>query len=122
MSDHGNHMGPYFEWSSVGKAERTTPFVIFLGTPIALQNHNQQHMSSIVSSGSATTHYDLYVTLCDILKVDQALLTTRRAMSFLHADWSKDLSKPDNPRNIRKTCADMGAQSSCVFSFCTARK
>lgn len=33
LSDHGNHMGPYYEFSFAGRFERTTPAALYVIHP-----------------------------------------------------------------------------------------
>lgn len=75
LADHGNHMGPYFEGSDAVQFERTTPASLMVIHPETLrrvdrlknQSEGTSEANFNVRSRRFTTHFDLFLTIGDIL-------------------------------------------------------
>lgn len=80
MSDHGSHMGPYYEFTSAGAYERTTPLMLYF-VPAAMLERMDQHKGWKLGSSRENfelrasrlnTPLDTYWTLADMLSLDIA--------------------------------------------------
>ena len=113
VSDHGNHMGPYFEWSALGAAERSTPIAMFLGAPISRTSEESEAIS--ISSHSVSTPFDLHLTLSDVLGLGKRRLWKYpKSKSLLDKGWMGTSSI----KKERKSCADAEAYETCILRHC----
>lgn len=75
LSDHGSHMGPYYEIFDAGKFERTTPAMLYFVHPETMRRVDARKQRAeglslqnfMKRSRRISTPLDLYLTLGDIL-------------------------------------------------------
>ncbi|KEG09091.1 hypothetical protein DQ04_05841020 [Trypanosoma grayi] len=89
LSDHGNHMGPYYELTAPGKLERALPFAGMILHPDVLSRVDRLKGQEVGSAqrnlkkrtSRISTHLDIYLTLADLLgvegKLDEDVLRAR---------------------------------------------
>ncbi|EKF26897.1 hypothetical protein MOQ_009397 [Trypanosoma cruzi marinkellei] len=126
LSDHGNHMGPYYELTAPGKSERALPFVgmIFHRELLAGIDHMKGYEAGsslknlMKRTRRVSTTLDLYMTLCDLLDVKgkdpkKSLGLKDLPLSFFDA--------PEIRSSFEK-CSDIGAlnskSSGCYLMWC----
>ncbi|KAH9593331.1 Protein of unknown function DUF229 [Trypanosoma melophagium] len=129
LSDHGSHMGHYYELTAPGKLERALPFVGMILHPEVLSRIDQlkgrqeglSKKNLMQRTRRISTHLDLYMTLADLLgvegmphyKTQQSLVPP---LSFFEART--------NSSKITK-CEDIAAlpskQSGCYLAWCEAK-
>lgn len=120
-SDHGNHMGPFYEWTVAGQMERTTPFVVFAGNSPASSAAEQAALEASLTC--PTTAVDLYLTLGKLLGVEaESNASTIREYRTV----AKTLMDPRRLQGCKGTgpvsCETFGAGAPCTLSFCNAQK
>ncbi|ORC89183.1 uncharacterized protein TM35_000131870 [Trypanosoma theileri] len=126
LSDHGNHMGHYYELTAPGKLERALPFVGMILHPEVFSRIDQlkgrqgglSRKNMMQRTRRISTHLDLYMTIADLLGVEgMPHHTTKESLvppsSFFEART--------NSFNITK-CEDISAlpskESGCYLAWC----
>ncbi|KAF8275522.1 hypothetical protein TcBrA4_0137590 [Trypanosoma cruzi] len=130
LSDHGNHMGPYYELTAPGKLERALPFVGMIFHRELLADIDQMKgykaglslKNLMKRTRRISTTLDLYMTLCDLLDVKgkdpkKDLGLDALPLSFFDA--------PEIPSRFER-CRDIGAldnkNSGCYLMWCERKK
>ena len=116
LSDHGNHMGPYFELTKAGKLERTMPFSVWSvphGTAQRIAARRGVKMADWIRSVRENgrrmmTSYDVYATLVDLLELDDVA-----DKNVMGRGYSMFATVP------KRTNCRPDAESSCSLSFCS---
>ena len=128
MSDHGNHMGPYYELTQAGKIERTTPFAVwFLPRELLKRRDARRGLDAGASARQfsdrmrrVSTHFDTYLTLADLLSVPNASVHCDRESIACASDLSASLFDPSPRKRMTfNACKDFNAEPGCSLSYCS---
>ncbi|RNF22351.1 putative transmembrane protein [Trypanosoma conorhini] len=126
LSDHGNHMGPYYELTAPGQLERALPFAGFIlhrellsrmdrikGYAAGLSLSNMMQRTRRIS-----TTLDLHMTLADLLGVEAKVPRTLRNLAVLPSSL---FDARDVPSRLER-CSELGAldskRSGCFLMWC----
>jgi hypothetical protein len=127
MSDHGNHMGPYYELSLAGKVERTQPFSVWFVPKAVLKARDSRRGLSAGTSEEflnarlrrVSTHFDTYLTLADLMDLKNASVHCDRTMPWCNARRSASLfDASPQPLGAVRECADVNAEPLCALKHC----
>ncbi|CAD2220731.1 hypothetical protein AGDE_09400 [Angomonas deanei] len=133
-ADHGNHMGPYFEFTTAGQLERTTPAMIIIAHPEMMEKIDVNKGQEIGTSERnfkermkrLWTNADLYYTLGDIFGVTAELNQVKEMFQEKYAP-AKVLPSSlfdDHTVGPLKTCKDYGHNIGeyCLLDFCRPKE
>eukprot|EP00658_Telonema_sp_P-2_P061800 TRINITY_DN50467_c0_g1_i2.p1 TRINITY_DN50467_c0_g1~~TRINITY_DN50467_c0_g1_i2.p1 ORF type:complete len:185 (-),score=12.86 TRINITY_DN50467_c0_g1_i2:141-695(-) len=114
-SDHGNHMGPFYEWTDAGFSERTMPYAVFAGNSPASTPKELAALNA--ASSCPTTAVDMYLTLGQVLGVRDE---TRASTVHEYNTVSSSVLHPKRLEGCSPNtkCSDIGAVEPCIMSFC----
>ncbi|RNF07272.1 putative transmembrane protein [Trypanosoma rangeli] len=126
LSDHGNHMGPYYELTAPGKLERALPFVsmILHHELLSRMDRIKGYAAGVTLSNlmqrtrRISTTLDLHMTLADLLGVEAKIPKSLEGLGVLPSSL---FNARDVPRGIER-CSDLGALNSkgsgCYLMWC----
>lgn len=127
MADHGNHMGPYFEFFEAGQFERTTPGMLFFIHQDTLNRvddaKNRKEGTALTNFNVRTKHIstplDMYATLADLLSLPIDFPEVYRDAKVKPTSL---FDERDLEKNV--ACGDLnngGETAKCALDFCVPR-
>jgi hypothetical protein len=72
LSDHGSHMGPFYEFSRAGRQEHRLPFLFVLVPNSLLTRRPELRQTLLHNRDALVTPYDIYHTLRHLLVYEQS--------------------------------------------------
>ncbi|KAK7198122.1 hypothetical protein NESM_000768600 [Novymonas esmeraldas] len=131
LSDHGNHMGHYYEYTNAGKFERGTPPLVMAVSPTVLSRVDKAKGRASGTSLAnlqyrlrrLSTSLDVYPTLGDLLNVSVSVYEKYNAPGIMHAASLFDLRDEESSAFVR-SCSQLSTaieQYPCPLDYCIAR-